>query len=78
MTQPHDASSSDGHIHELTPDEARDLFDGRARYHLGISGEQFVKRWSNGHYADRTEDPHVISVAMLLPLVGVDPRQQTA
>ena len=76
MAQNGHATSQNGYVPEFSAEEARELFDGRARYHLGISGRRFVARWKNGFYADRTEDPHVISVAMLLPLIGEDPRQK--
>ena len=34
----------------LTPEEARELFDNRARMELGISGEEFLRRWDAGEY----------------------------
>lgn len=33
---------------ELTPEEARAVFDRTARRLLGISGEEFVRRWEAG------------------------------
>jgi hypothetical protein len=51
--------------HELTPEEADELLDTRAQRYLGISGEEFKRRWAAGEL-----DPHapaVTRVAMLLP-----------
>lgn len=52
----------------LTPAEGRALFDHRSREELGISGEQFVRRWKQGKYVKRACEPKVLRVAMLLPL----------
>ncbi|MBI2911786.1 MAG: hypothetical protein HYY05_06555 [Chloroflexi bacterium] len=54
---------------ELTVAEGRELFDTVAQRCLGISGEEFVRRWKAGEYAgpdgDRSE---VVAVALLLPM----------
>ncbi len=60
-------------IRELTEDEAWQLFDENARYYLGISGEEFLRRWDAGEYRDndyRPDHTAIIEVAMLLPLAG--------
>ena len=56
-------------IHELTPKEGRELLDQEARRCLGISGEEFVRRWK-AHEFEGPEDTNVIRVAMLLPFAG--------
>jgi hypothetical protein len=50
----------------MSDDEARELFDQRARELLGISGEEFKRRWDAGEIEepDRSE---VLQVWMLLP-----------
>lgn len=70
-----DTISSNGHIHFLSDQEARDLFDARARFHMRVSGDTFLERWRQGEYDERREDPDVIAVAMLLPLVDEDARK---
>ena len=45
------------------------LLDRRARTELGVSGETFIRRWKAGRYAKRADQPEVVRVAMLLPLV---------
>src|SRR5437879_3411216 len=56
-------------IHWLGDEEARQLFDGRARYWLGISGEEFLRRWDAGEFADDPDRTEVQSVAILMDLV---------
>lgn len=55
-------------VHHLTREEAEALFDENARYYLGISGEEFKRRWDGGEYADPDQYP-VMNVAFLLPLL---------
>ncbi len=60
-----------GRVQDLTPEEGRKLFDEAARHYLGISGEEFIRKWDAGEFDDpddRTKHgPEVMSVAMLLP-----------
>ena len=55
-------------IHELSDDEAHELFERQARRYLNMSGAAFIRRWDAGEYADGPEDPAVVRVSMLLPL----------
>jgi hypothetical protein len=65
--------TTEDRIRELTDEEARELFDRSARHYLGISGEEFLRRWDAGEYDDpddRTKNPpEVMEVASLLPFV---------
>lgn len=58
-------------IHLVTSDEeAWEIFDQDARHELGISGEEFLRRWDNGEYRDTQDDREgwkVMRVAMMLP-----------
>lgn len=56
---------------ELTPDEAREIFDRAAREEFGISGEEFLRRWDAGEYAD-TDDPKITRLEILMPLARPD------
>lgn len=51
---------------EATPEEGRALFDRKARELLGISGDEFLKRWDRGDYMEAV-DPSVNAVAVLIP-----------
>jgi hypothetical protein len=42
-------------VHILTEDEAGELFDREARYSLGISGEEFLRRYDAGEDRDETD-----------------------
>lgn len=50
---------------EATEEEWRDLIDKRAQYYLGISGEEFVRRWQAGEF-ENPDRPEVIHVGMML------------
>jgi hypothetical protein len=54
-------------VHELTRDEGLAVFEKAARHYLGISGEEFLRRWDAGEFAD-DDRPEVVSVWMMLPL----------
>jgi hypothetical protein len=57
----------------LTPEEAREQFDARARELMGISGEEFLRRLDAGEYDeiyDKTSHPHgmdVVELEMMRP-----------
>lgn len=51
---------------ELTAEEARAAFDDRARRVLGMSGEEFTRRWEAGELD--ADDDRVLRLVMLLPL----------
>lgn len=73
--QPDDESQPDPlldppyELKAFTREEARQLFDEIARFHLGISGDEFRKRWHRGDYDDDPDTFDVMSVAFALPLV---------
>ncbi len=54
---------------EYTAAEGRAIFDEAARCHLGMSGDEFLRRWDAGEFADDPDRPEVIDVAMMIPLV---------
>jgi hypothetical protein len=56
----------DRHIRELDDAQSWELFDNAAQHYLGISGEEFLRRWDSGYYQD-PDQPEVMSVIMLLP-----------
>ncbi|HEY7035708.1 MAG TPA: hypothetical protein VH482_30495 [Thermomicrobiales bacterium] len=59
-------------VRVLTEEEAKDLFDQEARYSLGISGEEFLRRYDAGEYRDETDMDvyHKINrLVMMMPLV---------
>ncbi len=65
------AEAAENQIREITKEEGRELFDRNARHYLGISGEEFLRRWDAGEYDDPDDrsknGPEVMRVASLLP-----------
>ena len=52
--------------HEVSPEEGWQIFDTQARKYLGMSGEEFLRKWD----ANEIEDPDrsdVLAVAFLIP-----------
>jgi hypothetical protein len=54
-------------VQELSEAEASEQLDAAARKYLGISGDEFAAKWERGDFADRSDDPAVIRVSLLLP-----------
>lgn len=57
-------------IKELSPDEAWELFDRQCREWLGISGEEFIRRYDAGEISadDLDYNNDVIALSMKIPL----------
>jgi hypothetical protein len=55
----------------LPPDDARALFDRQARNLVGMSGEEFLRRWDAGEYQGRNldEDQETRKIAHLVLLI---------
>lgn len=60
-------------VHFTTPEEAREIFDRQARETLGISGDEFLRRWDAGEYRpvpDTREGRKIGRLVMMLPFAG--------
>lgn len=59
-----------------TPEEGRRMFDEAARAIMGMSGEEFIRRWEAGEY-DATFDQegyrHIDDLASLIPFARIEP-----
>lgn len=53
----------------LTPQEGRELLDRQARRYLGMSGEEFVRKWKAKEFED-PDRPEIMQVAFLIPFGG--------
>ncbi len=54
---------------EITPEEAREMFDLSARYWMKMSGEEFLRRWDAAEFGD-PDNPYrseLVHVVMMLP-----------
>ena len=56
-------------VRELGREEGLQLLHENAQHYLGISGEEFLRRWDAGVYKDGDRDRNVLLVASLLPFV---------
>lgn len=59
-------------VHVATREEGIALFDRDARQALGISGEEFLRRWDAGEYQpvpDSVEGRAIGQLAVLIPFV---------
>lgn len=64
------AERANGRLRWLSPEEGRRFFDEQAHKLLGVSGEEFLRRWDAGEYdstADDPDHPQVMRLAMLIP-----------
>ena len=59
---------------DMNDSEASDLFDQITRKHLQISGQEFVRRWTEGAYEEVDVDsvPGLAQVVTALPFAGID------
>lgn len=62
-------------VREVSPAEGWELLDRQARRYHGLSAGRFVRRWTAGELDP--DAPHVLRVAMLIPLAGPEPRPPT-
>jgi hypothetical protein len=56
-------------VNVLSREEGLRILDEKAQHYLGISGEEFVRRWDSGYYANSQEQSDLVRLVMLLPLV---------
>ncbi len=55
----------------VSPEEGRRMFDEAAREWAGMSGEEFIRRYEAGEYADMVESEdnrHIVDLVLMIPL----------
>lgn len=62
-------NSRNGDVQQLTPEEARRLLEEQTMRYLGMSAEDFIRKWNAGEIED-PDRPEVMRIAMLLPLAA--------
>lgn len=58
------------HIRWTSPEKGRALFDHQARALMGMSGDEFIRRWDAGEFRDIADAPgcrHILRLASLIP-----------
>lgn len=71
-----DAAEFDDGVFYVTPEEGRRLFDQAARKWMGISGEEFIRRWEAGEYWEIADQPgnfHIGDLIMMIPFARQEP-----
>jgi len=61
----------DVEVVELSTEDAAAAFDRLAQREMGITGEEFLRRWDSGEWdgIDPDHVPGLVDVSMALPLV---------
>lgn len=62
-------------VYTVTPEQGRRLFDEAVRREMGISGEEFIRRWEAGEYwgiADQSGNRHIVRLIMMIPLARIE------
>lgn len=55
------------HVRYLTDDEGKHLFDEAVRREMGISGEEFLRRWDAGEWRDDPDHEPIMGLLFLMP-----------
>jgi hypothetical protein len=66
-------AATPGRIEVMTASDGRSFLEEQVRETFCISLDEFVQRWQAGDYGDFDDDPRALRLAMLLPIIGVDP-----
>jgi hypothetical protein len=66
----HDDESLDDGVRFLDDDEAREVFDREARRLMGMSGDEFLRRYDAGEYNRPLEDPEEENIMMMLMILN--------
>ncbi len=54
-------------IRMLNPKEANEFFDNTVQSYLGITGDEFMKRYRKGEYKNACDNPRLLKVLMMIP-----------
>lgn len=58
-------------VYDVSAAEARDIFDYQARKLMGMSGEEFLRRWDEGEFRelfDKRGHENLTTLAMMMTL----------
>ena len=54
-------------IRMLNPKEANEFFDNTVQSYLGITGDEFMKRYRKGEYKNACDNSRLLKVLMMIP-----------
>jgi hypothetical protein len=63
-------NGANGDFREVTPSEGYEILNQQTQRVLGVSAKEFIRGWEAGEYKDRSEDPAVVGLAMLIPIAA--------
>lgn len=69
VTAIRDARSKRVSAGAMSHEESFSFFNAAARRYLGISGDEFLRRWDAGEFKGPEFDTRATMVAMLIPMV---------
>lgn len=67
------SSRGRGGVEKLTAKQGRSLLEKRSHLYFKVGIDEFARRWRAGNYGAVDENPEALELALLLPMVGVDP-----
>ena len=53
-------------IHEVSPEEGWEILDRQARERLGMSGEEFIRKWEANEFED-PDQSDIIFLSFMIP-----------
>ena len=60
--------TSSDRVRIIDQEEGIEILDEAAKKYLGISGDEFLKRWDAGEYVGKADTPEIMRVASLIPI----------
>jgi hypothetical protein len=57
----------DSNMEMLNPEQVNQLFENLVNSYLGISSEEFLKRYRQGEYKDACNDPRLLKILIMVP-----------
>ena len=57
-------------VQYISAAEAREIFDYQARKLVGMSGEEFLRRWDEGEFCDLFDKPGHVDLTHLVMMMG--------
>ncbi|MFP5205367.1 MAG: hypothetical protein ACLGSH_08430 [Acidobacteriota bacterium] len=69
VTDFRDTQFKNGSVDAMSREESLSFFNASAQRYLGITGDEFLRRWDSGYFTGPELDTRATMVAMLIPMV---------
>jgi|GEM_PF-5574426 len=60
-------NKNEPNIQMLNEEQAAKFFENLVQSYLGLSADEFLKRYRNGEYKDACNNPRLLKVLMMIP-----------